>query len=365
MGWTAVSLWFSFRQIDRIEVDISGAREAISNLSDDERPPPPPVEIYPDLAEPTEGGAPPATDSPQNGTRAPVAAPSDDPTSELREGIPIEDGGEVLPYDAAFARSAPIPDEVFNAFLIIGSDKGGLRADVIILALLPDNGSAPILVSLPRDLWLESPCWDRPRRINTALNGCGSAASGPELLALTVAEFTGIEPDHFALFDFRDFKRVIDAFGGVEICVRYPVRDGALDLPAGCTMADGEIALAWVRSRKTEEFVEGEWRRMRGVNDLTRNSRQRDVLLQLLGKGKSFDALTSLTNIGSSIANAVTIDSGMTVGRAVGLVWGLRSVPLGDIAEVTIPVEDYRTAGGAAVLIPTESFADTFAEVWP
>ena len=29
VAWTAVSVWLSFRSIDRIEVDLEGAREAI------------------------------------------------------------------------------------------------------------------------------------------------------------------------------------------------------------------------------------------------------------------------------------------------------------------------------------------------
>ena len=307
-----------------------------------------------------------STESPGS-SPSPVSAPSTTTTTLLLPDI----AGDQLPYDPAFSTSPAIPDEAFEAFLIIGSDaRPGARderADVIILALLPKADSAPILVSIPRDLWLTLPCWDEPNRINATLAGCGSAASGPELLAITVADFTGIEADHFALFDFSDFERVIDAFGGIEICVDRRVRDqiSGLSLPAGCSKADGETALTWVRSRKTQEYRDGRWQRIQDVTALTRDDRQRDVLLQVLGKVKSLGTLGSLVDIVDSIADAVTIDDGITVGRAIGLAWGLRSTSPEGIVQITIPVSRHKTSEGANVFFPTQSFADVFSAYWP
>ena len=355
VAWTALSVWLSFRSIDRIEVDLEGAREAIESLRVQDRPPPPPLE--PDPVEIDPIGPPSPTALTQTTTTTP--APPEPPDID----------GDQIPYNPEFSSSPAVPDEAFESFLIIGSDaradRAGTRADVIILALLPTDGSSPILVSLPRDLWLDIPCWEKPNRINAALNGCGDAASGPELLALTVADFTGIQPDHFALFDFEDFQRVIDAFGGIEICVDYPVREKRLALPAGCSTADGATSLLWVRSRRTEEFVDGEWRRMSGVNDITRNERQQDVLLQILASVRSLDTFTSLIDIVDSIADAVTIDDGISLGSAIGLAWDLRDVAPRSIIRLKIPVRHFTTDGGARVLLAKERFSDLLAEVWP
>jgi LCP family protein required for cell wall assembly len=357
-GWWAISLWLTFRSIERDSLEIDEARVSISSLSSSERPPAPPVEVLPEPVTVPRATEPVAT---LPGVAGMLPATT---TTESPEIV-----GEQLPYDPAFATSAVIPDDSFNAILIIGTDKrkglGGSRADVIILALLPEDGSAPILVSLPRDLWLPNACWGRARRINVALNGCGEAASGPELLTIIIADFTGIQADHFALFDFEDFQRVIDAFGGIEICVDNPVRERLLNVPAGCTQVNGQIALTWMRSRHTEEFVDGQWRTMPGVNDLKRNERQRDLLIQLLSKVKSLDALTSLTDIVESISDAVRIDEDMTVTRAIGLAWDLRSVAPRDIIKVTIPVRNHRTEGGAAVLLPKSKFEEIFKDYWP
>jgi LCP family protein required for cell wall assembly len=362
VAWTAISVWTSFRSIETIDVDVDQARQAIAAMPDSERPPPPPLEPEP----------PPADQDPTNPDPAPVTTPAPEPPPgepEPPTEVPPEIPGDQVPYDPAFSSSPPVPDEAFDAFLIIGSDaredRSGSRADVIILALLPKDGTPPILVSLPRDLWVDIPCWDRPNRINAALNGCGDAASGPELLALTVADFTGIQPDHFALFDFSDFTRVIDGFGGIEICVDNPVREKTLELPAGCSTADGETALMWIRSRRTEEFVDGAWRRVSGVNDITRNERQQEVLLEILKRIKSLDGLTSLVGIVDGIADAVTIDDGFSIGAAIGLAWDLRTVSTSEIVRLRIPVRHYRTETGAQVLLAKESFEDLLAEVWP
>ena len=353
--WSGLSVWLSWRSIERVELDVDAARDAIAALDESERPPPPPVEIIPEPPTIPPASEPPVTTTPSVPIATTTTTTTTTATTEAPE--PPEIIGEQLPYDPAYATSPAIPDDAFNAFLIIGSDaranRSGSRADVIILALLPEDDSPPILVSLPRDLWLSNSCWGRARRINIALNGCGDAASGPELLAITVADFTGIQPDHFALFDFDDFQRVIDAFGGIRVCVDNPVRDGPLNLPAGCTNADGQMTLAWVRSRRTQELVDGEWRAMRGVNDLTRNERQRDLLVQLLGKLKSFDALTSPVEIVDSVSDAVIIDDGITVGSAVGLAWDLRDVAPGRIAKLSIPVRHHRTEGGPRCSSPT------------
>jgi len=346
----------SFRSIETISVDLDEARQAIEALPPAERPAPPPLDDEP------------IDDIPSVTTSAP-AAPTPTTVAVAGPTQPPDITGEQVPYDPEYATSPAIADDAFDAYLIIGSDaretRSAIRADVILLALLPQDGSAPILVSIPRDLWVDIPCWNKPNRINASLNGCGEAATGPELLALTVADFTGIRPDHFALFDFGDFVRVIDAFGGIEICVENAVRESDLGLAAGCSEADGDTTLLWVRSRRTEELVDGTWQRMSGVSDITRNERQQDVMIQILREVRSLDNLASLVDIVDSIADAVTIDDDITLGRAIGLAWDLRETAPNEIRRITIPVRHHRTESGRQVLLAKQKFADVLAEVWP
>jgi LCP family protein required for cell wall assembly len=242
--------------------------------------------------------------------------------------------------------------------MVVGSDVGGYRADVIILVMLPTDGSDPIMVSLPRDLYLPNRCTQTYTRLNANFNGCGSDINGATLLSAAVKDFTGVEVDHFALFDFDGFKEIIDEVGGVEICVDYPVRDrkSRLNLPAGCTNASGEQALAWVRSRNTLEYVNGSWRTMPNVSDLTRNQRQQDMILTMLEKAAEFDSPRKLAGVVRSVSNAFTLDDKLSLTDAINLAWDLRGLNRSDIVQLKIPVENYRTADGAQVLLPTEPF---------
>lgn len=269
-------------------------------------------------------------------------------------------------FEVPHATSSPIDDTVFDAYLLIGSDLSGSLADVIIYVLRPTAGGEPIMVSLPRDLYLPNPCTRSNTRLNAALNGCGEFANGPELLGLMVEDFTGIPVDHFAIVDFSGFSRVVDAFGGYEICVENPVRDAKafLELDAGCTLADGETVLAWVRSRRTQELADGRWRLMDGVSDFSRQERQQDVLLGIASKLTSFSSLTAFRDVVAKLQDSVTVDEGLDFAGMIDTMWDNRNIDLSQVERVNLPVENYTVDIGelqAFVLVPTSSFESVLA----
>ncbi|MEL6983863.1 MAG: hypothetical protein AAFO29_15665, partial [Actinomycetota bacterium] len=144
--------------------------------------------------------------------------------------------------------------------------------------------------------------------------------------------------------------------------VDHPVReDTRLDLPAGCSQVDGEMALGWVRSRKTQEFVDGRWRTMPEVDDLTRNQRQQDLLLDVAGRAGSFDSPAALSRFVASLSDAFTLDDRLSLTDAANLAWNNRHVRPEYVIRVTVPVQPYTTSGGAQVLLPTTPFADILA----
>lgn len=254
-------------------------------------------------------------------------------------------------------------DDEFDAYLVVGSDEGDHRADAIILVLLPTDGSTPLMVSLPRDLYVPNRCTQGLTRINANFNGCGPDLNGPTLLAGAVQDFTGIEVDHFALFTMDGFEQIIDAVGGMEICVDHPVREqGKLELPAGCTLADGHTTLGWVRSRMTQELVDGRWRAMSGVDDLARNQRQQDLILTVLARAGEFDSPGELTRFAASLSDAFTLDDKLSLTEAADLAWSHRSLSADDLIRMTIPVEPYTTSAGAQVLLPTAPFDEVLAD---
>lgn len=253
-----------------------------------------------------------------------------------------------------------------EVFLMVGSDSRdeldtvegfgdfeGQRADVVMVLIRPADGSRAALLSLPRDLLVDDVCRSgNEHRLNDALQGC-DAYNGPTALTRTVERVIEQEIDHFAMIDLAGFPEAVDAVGGYEICVERAVRDqrAQLQLPEGCTLADGAQTLAWLRSRSTQELTDDGWSVMPGVNDLTRNERQRDFLLSMLGRLSDFGSPTDIADVAGVIAPYVTIDSELSFLDAVDLAWTMRGLSRGNIDELEIPVSDATTANGAAVLV--------------
>jgi LCP family protein required for cell wall assembly len=269
-------------------------------------------------------------------------------------------------------RPAPEPGDPVLAFLIVGSDQRSVadlsrRADVILMFVLPPDDVAPVLFSIPRDLYIPNPCTGGLSRVNANLNGCGDLATGPEQLAVAVEDFTGIGVDHFAVFDFDGFRAVIDRVGGVDICVQHEVRDlnSQLSLPAGCSRAMGEQALAWVRSRRTQELVGGTWRTMPGVNDLTRNHRQQELVLQAMVRLKEFRTVNELASLVDELAGAFVLDEGLRLSQAVALAWDLRGRDVENIIRFDIPTAGMVSPAGESVLRPLEPFELTLRAAHP
>lgn len=288
---------------------------------------------------------------------------------------PLAEDAFILPevdeIEITVMTSPPAPQSEFTTFLVVGTDESEVRADVIVLLLLPNDGSTPAMVSLPRDLYLPNRCRQNFTRINATFFGCRDEINGPTLLSLTVSDFTGVPVDHFALFTFDGFEDIVDQLGGIEICTEYQVRDrkAELNLPGGCTQATGKQALAWVRSRSTQELVNGTWRTMSGVTDLTRNQRQQEMILALFAKAKNFSSQSELMATVRSMSNAFVLDDQLSLTEAVSLAWGFRSINLDEIYRLTIPVKDYRAEDSQGnvqfVLLPTKSFEDILDETYP
>lgn len=263
--------------------------------------------------------------------------------------------------------SPALPDEMFTSVLLIGSDASGFLADTIIYVLLPSDGSAPMMVSLPRDLYLTNRCNNGYGRINSALGGCRGVASGPELISLTVQDFTGIKVDHYAKVNFGGFASVVDQLGGATVCVGdRPVRDdkSGLNLGAGCQQADGQAALAWVRSRNPEyQNEDGTWVKP-GGSDFDRQRKQQDILFQLADKMSSSSSVGSLSSIISGLASVVVTDSGWSVGQMAELGFRYRGISASSVNRLSIPVADYRTSGNAQVLIPARTFNEVLSATY-
>ncbi|MFI9767266.1 LCP family protein [Streptomyces sp. NPDC052415] len=269
--------------------------------------------------------------------------------------------GNITPDEAAAAELARYESErpsslVKNArnILVIGSDtrsggenrrygrdSGTERSDTTILLHLSAGRRSATAVSLPRDLMVEVPSCLRPdgertepvfAMFNYAYEMGGSACS-----IRTVEKLTGVRIDHHMVVDFRGFKDMVDAVGGVEVCLREPINDkpAKLRLPAGRVVLDGEQALGYVRARKS----------LGNGSDTDRMERQQRFLGALVNKVQSNDVLLNparLYPVLDAATSSLTTDPALASLRGLyQLVRGARDIPTERVQFLTVPRESY------------------------
>ena len=83
--------------------------------------------------------------------------------------------------------------------------------------------------------------------------------------------------DHYAQIGFSGFSGIVDAIGGIEVCLDEPIDDplAGINLPAGCQKLNGPEALGFVRTRAT------------ATADLARMDNQRKFMAALMAKASS------------------------------------------------------------------------------
>lgn len=212
----------------------------------------------------------------------------------------------------------------------------GSRTDTIML--VHTGAKKTTLVSLPRDTYVPIDGHGR-NKLNAAF-----AFGGPSLLVRTVEQVTGLPIDHYAEIGFGGFATMVDAVGGVRICVDQAIQDGnaGLNLKAGCQTLNGSQALGYVRSRK---FATG---------DLERVQHQRQFLAALLSKVASPGVLINPFKsipLGYNAVDALTVDKGSHVWDVVTLGLALRDAGGGKGVTLTVPVSGFSNESGAGSVV--------------
>lgn len=203
-----------------------------------------------------------------------------------------------------------------TTWLIAGSDSRegtaeansgveGQRSDTILLLHQATNGTA-ILVSLPRDTYVEIPGHGH-NKLNAAFS-----EGGPALLVSTVEGLTGLTIDHYVQIGFNGVAQVVDGVGGINLCwdQTFSDRMTGLNWQAGCHDVDGPTALLFARMRYSDP-----------LGDIGRTQRQRLVISSTLKKALSPEVLINPARqvaLADAGAAALTVDRSaqtMDIGR--------------------------------------------------
>lgn len=230
----------------------------------------------------------------------------------------------------------------------IGGENPGRRSDTTLLVHVSADRTRVEVVSIPRDSLVDVPeCpvtgggttrASEHTMFNEAFSRGWDAgqdlASAAACTVRTVHANTGVLADHAVVVDFAGFEDMVEAIGGVPICVPQRMRaaDAGLDLPAGRHVLDGPTALAFARARDGEEGL-GDG------SDINRIGNQQRLVAAIVQEVLAKDVLTDvpqLTRFLSAGTSSLTVDEGLK-GDALGLVYSLRSLRAEDITFVTVP----------------------------
>nr|WP_234388871.1 LCP family protein [Streptomyces sp. AS58] len=222
-----------------------------------------------------------------------------------------------------------------------GRDPGTERSDTTILLHLSAGRDSATAVSVPRDLMVDVPSCRRADGSRTqpmfAMFNYAFEQGGSACTVRTVEKLTDIRVDHHLVVDFSGFKSLVDALGGVQMCLTEPIQDKAakLRLPAGRVTLDGEQALGYVRARKS----------LGDGSDTDRMDRQQQFLAALVKKVRSSDVLLNpvkLYPVLDAATSALTTDPALASLRGLyNLVRGVRDIPTERVQFLTVPRESY------------------------
>jgi LCP family protein required for cell wall assembly len=222
-----------------------------------------------------------------------------------------------------------------------GRDTGSQRSDTVILLHLSADRSRVTGVSIPRDLMVGIPSCRRAdgsrSAARTAQFNWAFEFGGAACTIRTLEEMTGIRVDHHIIVDFTGFKKVVDAVGGVEVCVPHAVHDpdAHLDLPAGLQTLHGEDALGWVRARKGIGDGSDTQRMERQQQFLASLVRKIDTSGVLLNPAKLYPLLEAATA-------SLTADEGLdSLSELYGLMRSLRATATDGVTFLTVPRRPY------------------------
>ncbi|MEZ5114272.1 MAG: LCP family protein [Nocardioidaceae bacterium] len=220
----------------------------------------------------------------------------------------------------------------------IGGSTPGLSDTTILLHLSADRKRA-YGVSLPRDSMVQRPTCPSKSKSGPIPGGLtmfnsAYAVGGPLCTVKTVESLTGIRIDHFVVVDFVGFRSMVNALGGIKICVPEAVDDqiGHIKLPAGTYKVTGQQALDYVRVRHGIGAPTG---------DIGRMKRQQAFIAAMIQKVMSAGTLANPPRLFSFLDAATksltTDESFADLKQLASLGSSLQDIGLDKVQFVTVP----------------------------
>jgi LCP family protein required for cell wall assembly len=168
------------------------------------------------------------------------------------------------------------------------------RSDTNLLLSIDPKNKKIVIVSLPRDTFVELPGYEGHQKLAHA-----HSYGGIPLLIKTVENLLGIEIPYYVEVNFEGFTKMIDLIGGVTIDVEKDMDyesylgDVKIHLKKGLQHLNGEKALMYVRFRMDE------------TGDIGRMERQQKFLKALIEQSLKIENTIKLQKVLVELKNWV------------------------------------------------------------
>lgn len=237
--------------------------------------------------------------------------------------------------------------------------------DTMLIASIDLKNQSASLLSVPRDTWVNVN--GSKMKINAAYSTGKSQAlykgkskdeaenEGIKTAINSVRGVAGVPIHKYVLTDYKAFRDVVNALGGVDINVSDPIYDRFTGwrFKAGQQTMDGLTALKYARTRHGSA---------RG--DFDRNEHQRQLLVAMRQKATSTGIVANPVRL-NSLANAVqkNIRTDLSLDEAKTLFEKTKALPDSsikslDLAKPEGPLITTGNIGGQSVVLPTAGPGD-------
>ncbi len=235
----------------------------------------------------------------------------------------------------------------------IGTKVSGHRSDTMLVLRYDPATKRAALLSVPRDLWVVLADTGRKDRVNEAFDRDDPTVRSQNLLD-TISKTLEIPIHHYVEVNFAGFKTLVNALGGVNIWIDYPIRDTHTGLEVfakaqSCVLLDGVSARQYVRSRSIDELRNGKWVRDE-TSDYGRMARQRDFISRAINKAASkvtSDPL-SLGQMLKAVASSVRKDDGIDLD---GLAQQFKGAASDTALSFQLPTRPEMISGNSVLLL--------------
>ncbi|MBI5972427.1 LCP family protein [Staphylococcus caledonicus] len=222
--------------------------------------------------------------------------------------------------------NGPVKNDGKISVLVLGADQangGQSRSDSIMVVQYDYIHKKMKMLSVMRDTYAEIPGYQN-YKINAAYS-----LGGPELLRKTLNKNLGINPEYYAVIDFKGFEKMIDELepNGVPIDVEKNMSENiGVSLKKGHQRLNGKELLGYARFRHDEE------------GDFGRVRRQQQVMQTLKQELVSPSTVVKLPKVAGILRGYINTNMPNSAIFQTGTSFGIRGDK--NVESLTVPVKN-------------------------